>query len=173
MTTRIAVISVSGCGRSRLTSRVFALRMRQDESARQPLDTLQRDGALAAQLFAPSFPPCQNLGMAGFGLGETPLRAGRPRCPTLPGRGRSRRRSAAALRSVTALRVRQRGRSRPVARFGPRRGTASRACSLSQEAASGRDATSGSAAGEDRGTQVAEQIGAAQARGSRRRPAPP
>ena len=54
----------------------FALRMRQDERARRPLDALQRDGALAAQLFAPSFPPCQNLGMAGFGLGETPLRAG-------------------------------------------------------------------------------------------------
>ena len=50
--------------------------MRQDERARQPLDTLQRDGALAAQFFAPSFPPCQNLGMAGFGLGETPFRAG-------------------------------------------------------------------------------------------------
>ena len=50
--------------------------MRQDERARQPLDALQRDGALAAQLFAPSFPPRQNLGMAGFALGETPLRAG-------------------------------------------------------------------------------------------------
>ena len=51
----------------------FALRMRQDERARQPLDALQRDGTLAAQLFAPSFPPCQHLGMAPE-IGLAPVR---------------------------------------------------------------------------------------------------
>jgi hypothetical protein len=54
----------------------FAFRVGEDKRAGQPLDALQRDRPLAAELLAPPLPPCQYLCMAGFGLGQTPLGPG-------------------------------------------------------------------------------------------------
>ena len=48
----------------------------KDESTGQPLDALQRDRLLAAELLAPPFPARQHRGMAGFGLNQAPLGAG-------------------------------------------------------------------------------------------------
>jgi len=107
MTIRIAVISVSGCGRSR-------------RRAGQPLDARQRDRPLAAEFLAPPLPARQHLGMARFGLSQAVLGTGDLVFEFVIGAADLVVDSSIRWRSVTARRVPRRGRSRPSVPFGPR-----------------------------------------------------
>ena len=119
----------------------------EDERAGQPLDALQRDRPLAAEFLAPALSARQHLGMAGFGLSQTPLGPDHFVFQFVvdaadlvvdplekPRSGDSS--TCSATRSTSARRS---------VRTSSMNGV--RACSLSQEVASGRDATAGKSSG--------------------------
>ena len=72
MTMRMAVISISMV-RAQPPDPGASFGVGEDERADQPLDALQRDRPLPAEILSSRLPPRQDLGMTGFGLGQTAL----------------------------------------------------------------------------------------------------